>query len=72
MLFVTRHSLHMSLIRYNTRCYFNVHSIADNALTLLVGRQEGHPQWCIARNGGGYTQTGLGKGPEGNLLIYDR
>ena len=42
MLFVTRHSLHMSLIRYNTRYYFHVHSIADNALTLLVGRQEGH------------------------------
>ena len=29
MLFVTRHSFHMLLIRYNTRCYFNVHSIAD-------------------------------------------
>ena len=53
MLFVTRHSFHMSLIRYNTRYYFHVHSIADNALTLLVGRQEGHPvckklEWWVA------------------------
>ena len=30
-------------------------------------------QWCIAKNGGGYTQTGVAKGLEvRTVLIYDR
>ena len=49
-------------IRYDTRCYFNVRSKAnisqlnlpngtDSALTLLVGRQKGHPA-CKKPSGG--------------------
>jgi len=35
-------------------CFFVVFSVLfSGALTLLVGRQEGHPQWCI----GGYTRV---------------
>ena len=35
-------------------CFFVVFSVLfSGALTLLVGRQEGHLQWCI----GGYTRV---------------
>ena len=50
--------------------------VLRTSISVLFLEPNGEPmgpltQWCIAKNGGGYTQRGVGEGPEGTLLIYD-
>ena len=48
--------------RHRTRCYiYSVGILMPNQQHVLTIATH-HKQWCIAKNGGGYTQRGVGKG----------